>query len=68
MVEAVIGMARALGLSVVAEGVETAQQLEFLAGLRCPIAQGYLFAAPQPADDLLALVQGQRQNSLLGLV
>jgi diguanylate cyclase (GGDEF)-like protein len=67
MVAAVVGMARALGLSVVAEGVESVQQLEFLAGLQCPIAQGYLFAAPLPADDLLALVQGQREPTLLGV-
>jgi diguanylate cyclase (GGDEF)-like protein len=65
LVEAVVGMARALGLSVVAEGVETDQQLEFLAGLGCPIAQGYLFAPPQPADQLLALMQAQGRPALV---
>jgi EAL domain-containing protein (putative c-di-GMP-specific phosphodiesterase class I) len=68
MVQAVIGMARALGLSVVAEGVETEQQLAFLRQLRCSMAQGYLFAAPQPADQLLALLQGQPDRALLRLV
>jgi EAL domain-containing protein (putative c-di-GMP-specific phosphodiesterase class I) len=68
MVQAVIGMARALGLSVVAEGVETDQQLAFLRQLRCSMAQGYLFAAPQPADQLLALLQGQPDRALLRLV
>jgi len=67
MVEAVVGMARALGLTVVAEGVETAEQLEFLAALHCPIAQGYLFAQPQPADRMLELLARQRDAALLGL-
>jgi diguanylate cyclase (GGDEF)-like protein len=65
MVAAVIGMARALGLSVVAEGVETNQQLDFLAGLHCPVAQGYLFAAPQPADRVLALLDAQLDPAAL---
>ena len=46
LVCAVIDLARALGLDVVAEGVETAEQAEELARLGCEVAQGYHFARP----------------------
>jgi len=47
---AVVAMAHGLRLTVVAEGVECAGQLELLAGLGCDMVQGYLFSAPVPAD------------------
>ena len=50
IVSATIGMARALKLDVVAEGVETEAQSRFLADLRCDTVQGYLFGRPQPLD------------------
>ncbi len=56
LVEAIIGMTRALGLTVVAEGVEDSAQWEFLADQGCNLAQGYLFSPPKPADDLRALL------------
>ncbi len=59
LVAASIDMARALGLTVVAEGVETHQQLNTLRQLSCPLAQGYLFARPAPAQELTELL-GQR--------
>jgi EAL domain-containing protein (putative c-di-GMP-specific phosphodiesterase class I) len=68
LVGAIIGMAHALGLTVVAEGVETDQQLQFLGELGCQLAQGYLFAPAQPADRLLALVEGQHRSRPLALV
>jgi EAL domain-containing protein (putative c-di-GMP-specific phosphodiesterase class I) len=46
IVEAIIGLATTLGLSSVAEGVETEQQLEALRGLGCDVAQGFYLAAP----------------------
>ena len=52
LVEATIAMAKALGLAVVAEGVETEAQAELLRTLGCDIAQGYLYAPPQAPASL----------------
>ncbi len=52
IVEATIKMAQALGLSVVAEGVETAQQQAELRRLGCDYGQGWFFARPQPPEML----------------
>jgi EAL domain-containing protein (putative c-di-GMP-specific phosphodiesterase class I) len=56
VVDAVIRLAHALGLRVVAEGVETERQCEILASLGCDEFQGYLFARPMHADRLIAWV------------
>jgi EAL domain-containing protein (putative c-di-GMP-specific phosphodiesterase class I) len=53
IVRATIELAHSLGLTVVAVGVESQQQLETLADLGCDHAQGYLFSAPVAPDDLL---------------
>lgn len=50
LVRAVLAMAQALGLTTVAEGVETAAQQAALAELGCPLAQGYYWSAPAPAS------------------
>jgi diguanylate cyclase (GGDEF)-like protein len=68
LVEAIIGMARALGLTVVAEGVETQEQLQLLGQLRCQLAQGYLFAPPEPAERLLEIVEARTVLRPLALV
>ena len=60
IVTAVIGLAHALGLQVVAEGVETEHQLTELLALGCDEAQGYYFAPPQPVDDLRMLIGRSR--------
>jgi EAL domain-containing protein (putative c-di-GMP-specific phosphodiesterase class I) len=55
LVMAIITLAHNLRLRVIAEGVETAEQLRFLQLLRCDEIQGYFFSRPQPADELVAL-------------
>ena len=57
IVEAVIRLAHALGLKVVAEGVETAAQQKVLGQLKCDDLQGFLFAKPMPAREVAAWAQ-----------
>ena len=54
---AVIAMGQALGLKVIAEGVETSEQLAVLRALGCDVGQGYLFARPMPAAQFMEFVQ-----------
>ncbi len=56
IIGAIIGLAHALGLAVVAEGVETVDQVAGLRRLGCDLAQGYHFARPLPAAELDALL------------
>jgi EAL domain-containing protein (putative c-di-GMP-specific phosphodiesterase class I) len=55
--KAIISMAKALGLTVVAEGVETSGQHRFLNEHACDELQGYLFSKPLPSDQLSALLR-----------
>ncbi len=59
IVDAIITMAHSLGLTTIAEGVETAEQLAFLREHRCHEVQGYYFSKPLPADEFKAFVQAQ---------
>jgi diguanylate cyclase (GGDEF)-like protein len=65
LAETMITMAHALGKQVVAEGVETAEQLEFLRARRCDYAQGFFFARPAAAADISALLQGRSAGMIL---
>lgn len=56
IVAAVTGMARALRLTTIAEGVEEVGQLHALRRLGCDLAQGFLFTTPQPASHITALL------------
>jgi EAL domain-containing protein (putative c-di-GMP-specific phosphodiesterase class I) len=53
---AIIAMAHSLRLTVIAEGIEDAQQLALLRSQHCEIAQGYLFSPPIPAEDITELL------------
>jgi EAL domain-containing protein (putative c-di-GMP-specific phosphodiesterase class I) len=58
---AIISLAHSLNLKVVAEGVETQAQLDFLRSHKCDEMQGYLFARPMPAADCArAMIEGWR--------
>ena len=58
IVRAIIAVAQELMLDVTAEGVETAEQVEFLKSHGCREAQGFYFARPMPADEMRALLEG----------
>ena len=62
LADAVIGIGQALGLQVVAEGVETPGQRELLARAGCAIAQGFLFTPALPADALVQWLERERGN------
>ncbi|MDN3651053.1 EAL domain-containing protein [Reinekea marina] len=57
IVEAIMAMADSLNLSVVAEGVETRQQLEYLESLACDYAQGFIISRALPASEILTLIR-----------
>jgi EAL domain-containing protein (putative c-di-GMP-specific phosphodiesterase class I) len=60
----IIDMAHALGKQVIAEGVETLVQLDFLRESHCDFAQGYGLARPMPAAELAELLGGPTQRAL----
>jgi diguanylate cyclase (GGDEF)-like protein len=68
IVKSVIDLAHALGLVVVAEGVEDGDQVAHLRKLGCDQAQGYFFARPQSAEDLEGLLDAGAISALPGLV
>jgi len=63
IVKGVIGLARAFGREVIAEGVETVAHGTLLLGLGCELAQGYGIARPMPAQEMPAWVAGWRPDA-----
>ena len=64
IVSAIISMAQSLKLRIVAEGVETAEELAFLEAHECEEAQGYYFSRPVPAAQFAALLANQQALAL----
>ncbi|MFP3569841.1 EAL domain-containing protein [Paraburkholderia sp. SIMBA_030] len=60
IVRAIVAMAKALGITVVAEGVEQESQMQFLREIGCDRAQGYLLARPAPAHQMQRTALGVR--------
>ena len=68
IVNTVIYLAQNLNLKVIAEGVETEQQLAFLRDQRCDEMQGFLFSKPVPKDEFERLLQANLEHAFLPLV
>lgn len=62
---AVVNLALSLQMNVVAEGVETAEQMDFLKGLHCHEMQGYLFSPPVPAREVEPLLEPTSKFNVL---
>jgi diguanylate cyclase (GGDEF)-like protein/PAS domain S-box-containing protein len=60
IVRIIIGLARALGLEVIAEGIETPEQLNAIRGLGCAYGQGYLFSRPVPSEEAERILGASR--------
>jgi len=63
IVTTITHMARSLNLKIVAEGVETEEQLAFIRELGCDQYQGYLYSKPVPADSITAFLEDERNIS-----
>jgi EAL domain-containing protein (putative c-di-GMP-specific phosphodiesterase class I) len=62
IIRTIISMARTLHMETVAEGIETQEQLDFLAYQGCQMMQGYYFGRPMPADQFEALLPQKGKN------
>jgi diguanylate cyclase (GGDEF)-like protein/PAS domain S-box-containing protein len=60
IVQSILAMAEHLGIRVVAEGIETTQQAQYLTQRGGPCMQGFLFSRPAPLDDILAILGSRR--------
>ena len=58
IVRIIVSLGKALNMSVLAEGVETQRQLDFVIAEGCQYYQGYLFSKPLPEPELLTLIAG----------
>lgn len=63
ILEQVVSMADKLGLGLLAEGVETREQVDLLKRIGCDQVQGYYYAKPMPEEEFLALLMGAKNTS-----
>lgn len=66
IITAVVELARKLGMTTVSEGVETAEQLEFLRQIRCDMVQGFVFSRPVPPEEFEEIAFGRRVSGKAG--
>ncbi|MBS0425569.1 MAG: EAL domain-containing protein [Proteobacteria bacterium] len=66
LVSSMVEMGQKLGYGIIAEGVETLEQLDILKNLGCEIVQGYLFSKPAGADSISELMNSQTHKAILG--
>ncbi|ANF82219.1 histidine kinase [Acinetobacter sp. NCu2D-2] len=62
IVSAMVAMGKAMGMIVVAEGIENKLQLDYLRDLKCDIAQGYIFSKPLPVQEATQYLEQNREN------
>ncbi|WP_380873963.1 GGDEF domain-containing protein [Sphingomonas sp. DBB INV C78] len=67
IVDAIINLGRAMRMTVVAEGIETDGQAQYLRANGCRVGQGFLFGAPQPAEEVEQSCIGQMLDRRLGI-
>lgn len=67
LIEATITMAKALGIKVISEGVETKKQLQYLKEIGCEEYQGYLFSKPAPIEEIEDVLRENRSCSMLSI-
>lgn len=68
ILESIVRMAKWLGMPVIAEGVESLEQADYLRSIGCLYIQGYLYAKPMPVEEYEALAQSaQREEKLLSM-
>ncbi|MDD3831508.1 MAG: EAL domain-containing protein [Clostridia bacterium] len=65
ILESVVRMAKWLGMAVIAEGVETVEQANYLKSIGCDYVQGYLYARPMPAHEYIQHIVGVRKEEKL---
>jgi diguanylate cyclase (GGDEF)-like protein/PAS domain S-box-containing protein len=63
IVKAIVQLAHSMNLRVIAEGVETPEQLAYLASLHCEEYQGYLFSKPLPGEELVRLIHTNKSGN-----
>jgi EAL domain-containing protein (putative c-di-GMP-specific phosphodiesterase class I) len=62
LVKSILSLSENMGLSIIAEGVETQTQVDLLKTLKCQVVQGYFFARPMPEREAARLLAAQSKT------
>ena len=63
MVELMVDIAKFLSVPVIAEGVETREQVDLLRGCGCDMVQGYYFSKPVPPEEFARFIAAEKENA-----